>query len=581
MAGKGLGERYRQAPRQTTAQQERQIAKVRGITPVAGIEGVDTVPTIAETATPPKQTTTQRRKYYTIRRGDIPGTIDSNMRIAGARVRVKGLELTDTGIRYKVQTYDREGELVRDSKGNPITKWKYAPVTSAAYQDIRKNIADDGQLQEFGPVTTKRLAESVGISEADVPQAVAAGMRPKTKVEGHKEEVAKREAITAQRVAEKFEAGHLKLADGAYVPIKQWNELSERYQSIGIRQGYNAMAAAMEADQSIIKNLENKGYMTDKGLNVASYLVDNPKDVATLKAIGVTDKEIASARAAIDDARKVWLNVRTGEKITDEEHRALGSSIKVDEYVRDLSNPAVKEIMLDMIPIVGTIRYIGRASEGGWTGGEIYGASWRAALDIATLAIGFGAAGAGARAAVGAGRMARVAGAARGVGQFALAEIKAPYTMVRHPVQTAKAVYRPFATLLHPKAVPLAAVETSYSTLRVPVRSAGGDAAAVREIREAVTDAAIHGKTAKATVRGTTVRLEPTVLKQVGAPVAVHTTPDVRPFMTGTIVKGGREGGLYLAPDVHTRFSYASGFGDLPEGGVKGALLIRDRKSVV
>ena len=236
------------------------------------------------------------------------------------------------------------------------------------------------------------------------------------------------------------------------------------------------------------------------------------------------------------------------------------------------------DVLLDVLPVIGTIRYAERASKGGFTAGEIAWLSTYAALDIVTLAIGFGAAGAGARAAVGAGRGARVVGAMKGAGRFALAEIKAPYTMVRHPVETAKAVYRPFADLVSPRTVPLAAVETSYSTLRIPIKSVAGDTDAVRTIRRAVTDAAIEGKPAKVTVRGTTVRLEPTILKKVGAPVAVHTTPDVRPFMEGAIVKYGREGGLYLAPDVHTRFSYASGFGELPEGGIKGALLIRDER---
>jgi len=174
--------------------------------------------------------------------------------------------------------------------------------------------------------------------------------------------------------------------------------------------------------------------------------------------------------------------------------------------------------------------------------------------------------------------MARLAGAARGAGQFVIAEIKAPYTMIRHPVATAKTIYRPFEALLHPKAVPLAAVETSFTTVRLPVRATKDDVAAARRLRDAITDAVIYGREAKATVRGTTVKLSPTALNKVGAPVAVHTTPDIRPFMDGFVIRAGREGGLYIAPNVHTRFSYASAFGDLPKGGIKGAIIIRDEK---
>jgi len=395
------------------------------------------------------------------------------------------------------------------------------------------------------------------------------------------QKVAEREYKQQLKAQKAFEASHIKLKDSkgkdTWILLDDWNKWPEQYQTIALRENLDKALQTANTDIARIEELEKGGYIKGGTIDITAYLRDNPKDTKTLKDLGISDKSILQAQEPLAPP-KVWLNVRTGKKITAEEYQALGSSIKVDEYVRDLSNPMVREALIEMIPVYGTIRYAQRVSKDGFTPGEIATLSLYSAIDIATFAFGVGAIAAGARAARGVGTMARLAGAARGAGQFVVAEIKAPYTMIRHPVATAKTIYRPFETLLHPKAVPLAAVETSFSTVRLPVKATGDDAIAARQLRDAITDAAIYGREAKATIKGTTVKLSPTTLNKVGSSVAVHTTPDVRPFMDGAVIRGGREGGLYIAPNVHTRFSYASAFGDLPEGGIKGALIIRDEK---
>ncbi len=47
---------------------------------------------------------------------------------------------------------------------------------------------------------------------------------------------------------QQFEQNNIRLADGQYVSISDWNRIPENYQTIGLRQGYDAMSAAMQAD---------------------------------------------------------------------------------------------------------------------------------------------------------------------------------------------------------------------------------------------------------------------------------------------------------------------------------------------
>ena len=61
-----------------------------------------------------------------------------------------------------------------------------------------------------------------------------------------------------------FEAKHIKLADDKWVAIKDWNEIPEKYQSIGIRKGFDAMLSTIETDR---KDFEAKQKEFDQWLS--------------------------------------------------------------------------------------------------------------------------------------------------------------------------------------------------------------------------------------------------------------------------------------------------------------------------
>lgn len=121
----------------------------------------------------------------------------------------------------------------------------------------------------------------------------------------------------------------------------------------------------------------------------------------------------------------------------------------------------------------------------------------------------------------------------------------------------------------------MASAEIRASTVRIPAAEVGSEAAA-KEARDLATSAALRGEHPIAHVGENTIELATTGIQRVGGPVAVHATPDIRPFLQGFTVKEGREGGMFFAPNLHSRFTLSSAFGDVPEAGARGAIVIRD-----
>ena len=234
-----------------------------------------------------------------------------------------------------------------------------------------------------------------------------------------------------------------------------------------------------------------------------------------------------------------------------------------EEYVREVLKAAptlskvAKEVGLASIPFYGTART--------WEDSPWWARGLAIASDLAFLVPVVGQVSAGVRAGT---TIPRV------LGRVAITEVKAPFTAIRHPIKTTKAALEPLETLLVPKKVPLAATEIRTSTVRIPAQKLG--VAEAKRVRDIATARAIVGERAEVVTRtGSAVELTPTALKKV-APVAVHSTPDIRPFLEGGTVQFGREGGLFVSPTLQTRFTRASAFGELPKDGIPGALLIRD-----
>lgn len=161
--------------------------------------------------------------------------------------------------------------------------------------------------------------------------------------------------------------------------------------------------------------------------------------------------------------------------------------------------------------------------------------------------------------------------------KVAVVEAKAPIDTILHPRQAVKPWAHTAEVALHPRGVPMAGTEVRSMTVQVPVKEMGAakDAMAARDI---LMDKSVQGIGPTAVVGNKQITLTTTSLQNVVKGVAVHSTPDIRPFMKGAVIKEGREGGLFVAPNIHSRFTRASAFGDIPKGGIPGALIITDKK---
>ena len=212
-----------------------------------------------------------------------------------------------------------------------------------------------------------------------------------------------------------------------------------------------------------------------------------------------------------------------------------------------------------LVPFVYTVRHWGDMK--GWEKGV------GLVMDIASFIPGVNIASSTARAGK---------GTLRAIGTAVIAEVKAPITSALHPIATAKSVVTPFEAILHPRAVPLASTEIRFNTVKIP-RGEIGSAKSAMQARDRLVDLAIQGKGATITQGGKQFTLTPTALQKTIGGALVHSTPDVRAFMNGAELIDD----LFVAPNVHTRFTISSSKGVAGvEGAIPGALIIRDPRLV-
>jgi len=252
--------------------------------------------------------------------------------------------------------------------------------------------------------------------------------------------------------------------------------------------------------------------------------------------------------AGVDETGQVLIKAREADSIVEQPW-----------YNKFLTKEFAKGAIIGMIPIAGTI-YHWNTMKTPWEKGLSI------ALDVACLIPFVGAVSAGVR-----------AGGKLGIaiGRAALQEVKAPLLALTKPIETAKAALYPLETVVRSKKLPLTALELRYSTIRLPVDEIG-DAKSAMHARDIITSAAIKGDKTSLQIAGKSIELSKIALQQRIMPAAVHTCPDIRPFLSGSVVQRGREGGLFVSPSLHTRFASASAFGDIPKGGMNGAIIIRD-----
>jgi hypothetical protein len=383
------------------------------------------------------------------------------------------------------------------------------------------------------------------------------------------------------------------------------------------REGYESLVGTIEQrgqQAGILAKLDT--YKTEGGYDITQALIDKAITLDDLKSLEFKDSDIKKAsdvakevleleqgflsrskdsqdlivRIALTpepqrstvlkeskEEKPSWLVDKTYSELTPKEKLQVleyyetnvkpGALKVTKEYLRVRVEP-----LIAFTPVLGTIYF--------W---KDMSPTWRA-ISIATDVVCIGAivhaAAASARAARGYTAGARMKAAGAGASEMALAEVTAPAEIAAHPIKSIKGVggqiLSAVETIFHPKKVPLGATELSYTTTRLPVKDVGGAAKAM-QLRDAAVDAAIHGKRATAAIGDVGLTLTPAELQKVGGSMAIHATPDIRPFLNGAVVKGGAEGsGIFISPNFHSRFAQATAFGNVPEGGVRGGLIIRD-----
>jgi len=132
-----------------------------------------------------------------------------------------------------------------------------------------------------------------------------------------------------------FRSKHIELADGQWMLAKEWNKLPEKYQSIGLHQGFTPMLSAIKADtargEAIIATMD-KGYQVNGGYNLALALKDKAVTASDLEFIGFKKSDIKKAATTAKVATKTgvavvgerhWVDLQTKETYTDAERLKL------------------------------------------------------------------------------------------------------------------------------------------------------------------------------------------------------------------------------------------------------------------
>jgi len=175
------------------------------------------------------------------------------------------------------------------------------------------------------------------------------------------------------------------------------------------------------------------------------------------------------------------------------------------------------------------------------------------------------------------GRMARVVGAAKGLGREAVVQVLAPVDMIIHPVKTAKSVVTTTADIIeniaHPAKLPEAIITTSDRVVSFRVNDATTAEEAFR-IRDELTSLVAAGKKPVVVFDGPggkqVVELAVSPLMKETRGGLSHVTPDIDVLLNSTVhTKPGlvaKEQGWFLATEPATRFKGKSAFGlgDIP-----------------
>jgi hypothetical protein len=309
-----------------------------------------------------------------------------------------------------------------------------------------------------------------------------------------------------------------------------------------------------------------KAYETKPGLyDLNTFLKDKKgPGIATLRQAGfdwgtikgaakenAQDTALVLEQAKTPLAKTIWRGMTPWDESKGEKATIAGGAIMAAEI---------------MIPGVYSVRHWDEMS-----GGE---RAFSIAMDIATLIPVGGALARGAKAVSIAGRGARIAGAAKGLGREIVAQARAPVDMLIHPLATAKGAAKIgrelTENLLHPGKIPEAVLTTADGTVRLKIDK-GMSAEKAVAVRDQLMDLARKGDRPMIEVGGQSISLGQSPLMKATKGGVVHTTPQGEAFVNGLEVTtkknpaGGimpaSEQGLFVANQPLPRFSTTSAFG--------------------
>lgn len=321
---------------------------------------------------------------------------------------------------------------------------------------------------------------------------------------------------------------------------------------------YEVKPGLYDINQYLIDNINNPGKAFNNLYNAGFSREAVSK--AAHENLDAANKKNNEAQRSL--ASKVWQGMTPWDESKGETATAGGVGTMAAELV---------------VPGVYTVRHWNDMS-----GGE---KAFSIVMDVATLIPVAGAAAKGAKTVSTAGRAARIAGAAKGIGSEAIAQLRAPVDMVIHPIGTAKGAVKQGRELVeniaHPNKIPEAVITTSDSTVRLKVSETTSPAQAMA-IRDKLMDLVSKGERPMIEIDGQVVELgQSPLMKEVGGGV-VHTTPQGEAFTNGLkvmektnpttgAIMPASEQGLFVANQPLPRFVGSSAFGGT---GEKPAILI-------
>lgn len=417
----------------------------------------------------------------------------------------------------------------------------------------------------------------------------------------------------ALKEAKGFKAKHIKLPDDKYVAIKDWNKLAPKYQTIGIRQGLDAMEKVIDKDTKALKPYKIRpikitevpsrkvapgvsGQGTPEKPMAGQLSIGEPtydllrivkegkleevKDTLDLSArevrqlkelkpyISVPSKEEVGATSSIDVLRAAGegkvkpQTLKQQLKMSDQDIRAVrwAHDFEKANFAEKMGMAAKKDPMefaktmgVGLIPVYGTMKFWDKASPAMNAVGVI--------TDIALFIPFVNGVSAGVKSGLSIGRATLKATMAtsRGV-------VVAPYSIVRHPVATAKSMIAPIEVLISKNRMPLATLwRGSYSPNMDIAKVVAGDpkeALATRKAMEAFLKQVTSGEKAAGAVKIADIgelKFSGTGLQKVMPGTTITASPYGDAFKGKGVLAEGE--GIWTAPDGYLGLTGASASG--------------------